>query len=75
MYGASDKERELNELEAAYDALTTCINEMDEYHETFYNHNIDMPAVDELQRNIQEKIDELRNPQSYEDYILERAGL
>jgi hypothetical protein len=77
-YGASDEEQELNDLEElsrkVY-ALSETIQEesLDEVDEKYGFGVVD--TLQELSLEIDRKIEELRNPPTREDYILEREGL
>ena len=76
-YGASDKEQELNDLEDMSQKLYNLSNTIDsDYSELDEKYGFGI--VDRLQDmalEVKEKSEELRNPQSREDYILDREGL
>ena len=77
MYGASDKEQELNDLNDLHDRIYSLSEEVDDI---FYDidEKYGFGIVDRLQDmalEVKEKEEELRNPQSREDYILDREGL
>ena len=76
-YGASDKEQELNDLEDMSQKLYNLSNTIDsDYSEL--DEKDGFGIVDRLQDmalEVKEKSEELRNPQSREDYILDREGL
>ena len=77
MYGASDKEQELNDLNDLHDRIYSLSEEVDDI---FYgiDEKYGFGIVDRLQDmalEVREKEEELRNPQSREDYILDREGL
>ena len=77
MYGASDKEQELNDLNDLHDRIYSLSEEVDDI---FYDidEKYGFGIVDKLQDmalEVREKEEELRNPQSREDYILDREGL
>ena len=77
MYGASDKEQEMNDLNDLHDRIYSLSEEVDDI---FYDidEKYGFGIVDRLQDmalEVKEKEEELRNPQSREDYILDREGL
>ena len=77
MYGASDKEQELNDLNDLHDRIYSLSEEVDDIFSDI-DEKYGFGIVDRLQDmalEIKEKKEELRNPQSREDYILDREGL
>lgn len=77
MYGASDKEQELNDMEDLSGRLDALAEAVDEEHfdiDYKYGFNVVATLQDKAQE-VRDKIDELRNPQDYEDAVLEREGL
>jgi hypothetical protein len=77
VYGASDKEQEMNDLNDLHDRIYSLSEEVDDI---FYgiDEKYGFGIVDRLQDmalEVKEKEEELRNPQSREDYILDREGL
>ena len=76
-YGASDKEQELNDLNDLHDRIYSLAEEVDDIFPDL-DEKYGFGIVDRLQDmalEVKEKSEELRNPQSREDYILEREGL
>jgi hypothetical protein len=76
-YGASDKEQELNDLNDLHDRIYSLSEEVDDIFSDI-DEKYGFGIVDRLQDmalEIKEKKEELRNPQSREDYILDREGL
>jgi hypothetical protein len=77
MYGASDKEQELNDLNDLHDRIYSLSEEVDDIFSDI-DEKYGFGIVDRLQDmalEVKEKKEELRNPQSREDYILDREGL
>jgi len=77
MYGASDKEQELNDLNDLHDRIYSLSEEVDDIFSDI-DEKYGFGIVDRLQDmalEVKEKSEELRNPQSREDYILDREGL
>lgn len=77
MYGASDKEQELNDLNDLHDRIYSLSEEVDGIFSDI-DEKYGFGIVDKLQDmalEVKEKSEELRNPQSREDYILDREGL
>jgi len=77
MYGASDKEQELNDLNDLHDRIYSLSEEVDDIFSDI-DEKYGFGIVDRLQDmafEVKEKLEELRNPQSREDYILDREGL
>ena len=77
MYGASDKEQELNDLSDLHDRIYSLSEEVDDIFSDI-DEKYGFGIVDRLQDmafEVKEKLEELRNPQSREDYILDREGL
>lgn len=77
-YGASDEEQELNDLEE----LSWIVYNLSEKIQEAGLKEIDdkygfgvIDTLQELSLEIDRKIEELRNPPTREDYILEREGL
>ena len=76
-YGASDKEQELNDLSDLHDRIYSLSEEVDDIFSDI-DEKYGFGIVDRLQDmafEVKEKEEELRNPQSREDYILDREGL
>ncbi len=76
-YGASDKEQELKDLNDLHDRIYSLSEEVDDIFSDI-DEKYGFGIVDRLQDmalEIKEKKEELRNPQSREDYILDREGL
>lgn len=76
-YGASDKEQELNDLNDLHDRIYSLSEEVDGTFSDI-DEKYGFGIVDRLQDmalEVKEKEEELRNPQSREDYILDREGL
>ena len=77
MYGASDKEQEMNDLDDLHDRIYSLSEEVDDIFSDI-DEKYGFGIVDRLQDmafEVKEKLEELRNPQSREDYILDREGL
>ena len=77
MYGASDKEQELNDLSDLHDRIYSLSEEVDDIFSDI-DEKYGFGIVDRLQDmalEVKEKKEELRNLQSREDYILDREGL
>ena len=77
MYGASDKEQEMNDLNDLHDRIYSLSEEVDDIFSDI-DEKYGFGIVDRLQDmalEVKEKSEELRNPQSREDYILDREGL
>ena len=77
MYGASDKEQEMNDLDDLHDRIYSLSEEVDDIFSDI-DEKYGFGIVDRLQDmalEVKEKSEELRNPQSREDYILDREGL
>ena len=77
MYGASDKEQELNDLSDLHDRIYSLSEEVDDIFSDI-DEKYGFGIVDRLQDmalEVKEKSEELRNPQSREDAILDREGL
>jgi len=77
VYGASDKEQELNDLNDLHDRIYSLSEEVDDIFSDI-DEKYGFGIVDRLQDmafEVKEKLEELRNPQSREDYILDREGL
>lgn len=77
MYGASDKEQELNDLNDLHDRIYSLSEEVDDIFSDI-DEKYGFGIVDRLQDmalEVKEKEEELRNPQSREDAILDREGL
>ena len=77
MCGASDKEQELNDLNDLHDRIYSLSEEVDDIFSDI-DEKYGFGIVDRLQDmafEVKEKLEELRNPQSREDYILDREGL
>ena len=73
----SDKEQELNDLNDLHDRIYSLSEEVDDIFSDI-DEKYRFGIVDRLQDmalEIKEKSEELRNPQSREDYILDREGL
>ncbi len=73
----SDKEQELNDLSDLHDRIYSLSEEVDDIFSDI-DEKYGFGIVDRLQDmalEIKEKKEELRNPQSREDYILDREGL
>ena len=73
----SDKEQELNDLNDLHDRIYSLSEEVDDIFSDI-DEKYGFGIVDRLQDmalEIKEKKEELRNPQSREDYILDREGL
>jgi hypothetical protein len=76
-YGASDKEQGLNDLNDLHDRIYSLAEEVDDIFPDL-DEKYGFGIVDRLQDmalEVRDKIDELRNPQDYEDAVLEREGL
>jgi hypothetical protein len=77
MYGASDKEQELNDLNDLHDRIYSLSEEVDDIFfdiDEKYGFGI-VDRLQDMALEVKEKEEELRNPQSREDYILDREGL
>ena len=77
MYGASDREQEMNDLNDLHDRIYSLSEEVDDIFSDI-DEKYGFGIVDRLQDmalEVKEKSEELRNPQSREDYILDREGL
>ena len=77
MCGASDKEQELNDLNDLHDRIYSLSEEVDDIFSDI-DEKYGFGIVDRLQEiafEVKEKEEELRNPQDYEDAVLEREGL
>ena len=77
MYGASDKEQELNDLSDLHDRIYSLSEEVDDIFfdiDEKYGFGI-VDRLQDMALEVKEKEEELRNPQSREDYILDREGL
>ena len=73
----SDKEQELNDLNDLHDRIYSLSEEVDDIFSDI-DEKYGFGIVDRLQDmalEVKEKKEELRNPQSREDYILDREGL
>ena len=73
----SDKEQELNDLNDLHDIIYSLSEEVDDIFSDI-DEKYGFGIVDRLQDmafEVKEKLEELRNPQSREDYILDREGL
>ena len=73
----SDKEQELNDLNDLHDRIYSLSEEVDDIFSDI-DEKYGFGIVDRLQDmalEVREKEEELRNPQSREDYILDREGL
>lgn len=73
----SDKEQEMNDLNDLHDRIYNLSEEVDDIFSDI-DEKYGFGIVDRLQDmalEIKEKKEELRNPQSREDYILDREGL
>ncbi len=73
----SDKEQELNDLSDLHDRIYSLSEEVDDIFSDI-DEKYGFGIVDRLQDmalEIKEKKEELRNPQSREDAILDREGL
>jgi hypothetical protein len=73
----SDKEQELNDLNDLHDRIYSLSEEVDDIFSDI-DEKYGFGIVDRLQDmalEIKEKKEELRNPQSREDAILDREGL
>ena len=73
----SDKEQELNDLSDLHDRIYSLSEEVDDIFSDI-DEKYGFGIVDRLQDmalEVKEKLEELRNPQSREDYILDREGL
>lgn len=73
----SDKEQELNDLNDLHDRIYNLSEEVDDIFSDI-DEKYGFGIVDRLQDmalEVKEKSEELRNPQSREDYILDREGL
>ena len=73
----SDKEQELNDLNDLHDRIYSLSEEVDDIFSDI-DEKYGFGIVDRLQDmalEVKEKEEELRNPQSREDYILDREGL
>jgi hypothetical protein len=77
VYGASDKEQELNDLNDLHDRIYSLSEEVDDIFfdiDEKYGFGI-VDRLQDMALEVKEKEEELRNPQSREDYILDREGL
>ena len=77
MYGASDKEQELNDLNDLHDRIYSLSEEVDDIFfdiDEKYGFGI-VDRLRDMALEVKEKLEELRNPQSREDAILDREGL
>lgn len=77
MYGASDREQELNDLNDLHDRIYSLSEEVDDIFfdiDEKYGFGI-VDRLQDMALEVREKEEELRNPQSREDYILDREGL
>jgi hypothetical protein len=77
VYGASDKEQEMNDLNDLHDRIYSLSEEVDDIFSDI-DEKYGFGIVDRLQDmalEVKEKSEELRNPQSREDAILDREGL
>lgn len=77
MYGASDKEQEMNDLSDLHDRIYSLSEEVDDIFfdiDEKYGFGI-VDRLQDMALEVKEKSEELRNPQSREDYILDREGL
>ena len=77
MYGASDKEQELNDLNDLHDRIYSLSEEVDNIFfdiDEKYGFGI-VDRLQDMALEVKEKEEELRNSQSREDYILDREGL
>ena len=73
----SDKEQELNDLNDLHDRIYSLSEEVDDIFSDI-DEKYGFGIVDRLQDmalEVKEKSEELRNPQSREDAILDREGL
>ena len=73
----SDKEQEMNDLNDLHDRIYSLSEEVDDIFSDI-DEKYGFGIVDRLQDmafEVKEKLEELRNPQSREDYILDREGL
>ena len=73
----SDKEQELNDLNDLHDRIYSLSEEVDDIFSDI-DEKYGFGIVDRLQDmafEVKEKLEELRNPQSREDAILDREGL
>ena len=73
----SDKEQELNDLNDLHDRIYSLSEEVDDIFSDI-DEKYGFGIVDRLQEiafEVKEKEEELRNPQDYEDAVLEREGL
>jgi len=73
----SDKEQELNDLNDLHDRIYSLSEEVDDIFSDIdekYGFGI-VGRLQDMALEIKEKKEELRNPQSREDYILDREGL
>ena len=73
----SDKEQELKDLNDLHDRIYSLSEEVDDIFSDI-DEKYGFGIVDRLQDmalEVKEKSEELRNPQSREDYILDREGL
>jgi hypothetical protein len=73
----SDKEQELNDLNDLHDRIYSLSEEVDDIFSDI-DEKYGFGIVDRLQDmalEVKEKSEELRSPQSREDYILDREGL
>lgn len=76
-YGASEFEQEINDLEDLHDRIYSLSEEIEDIFSDL-DEKYGFGIVDRLQDmalEVKEKSEELRNPQSREDYILDREGL
>jgi len=74
-YGASDKEQELNDLNEYAEWLYARAEEIRGDWADIDKYFNFADAIHEFSLDVQEKEKELRNPQDYEDAVLEREGL
>ena len=77
MYGASDKEQEMNDLNDLHDRIYSLSEEVDDIFfdiDEKYGFGI-VDRLQDMALEVKEKEEELRNSQSREDYILDREGL
>jgi hypothetical protein len=77
VYGASDKEQEMNDLSDLHDRIYSLSEEVDDIFfdiDEKYGFGI-VDRLQDMALEVKEKSEELRNPQSREDYILDREGL
>jgi len=75
-YGISDKEGEIHDLEELADNLKYYAKSLKEFEQLDKKYGFGViDTLQELSLEIDRKIEELRNPPTREDYILEREGL